>query len=166
MSILCLDPNSNSTAKRYFLNLGTFEYEKDACVCFITQPCPILCDPMDCSLPGSADHGNSPGKDTGVGCRALLQGMFPPRDRTQVSHIAGRFFTIWVTREAKEYWSGVACPFSRGEGEGCHALLQGIFPTQRSNQVSCIASRFWFTRELDHNKNYNYVRCDNGTEVI
>ena len=27
------------------------------------------------------------------------------RDQTQVSHIAGRFFTSWVTREAQEYWS-------------------------------------------------------------
>ena len=31
---------------------------------------------------------------------ALLQGIFPPRDRTQVSHTAGGFFTIWATREA------------------------------------------------------------------
>ena len=30
----------------------------------------------------------------------------PWRGRTQVSHIAGRFFTIWATREAKDYWSG------------------------------------------------------------
>ena len=29
-----------------------------------------------------------------------------PRDRTQVSHIAGGFFTNWATREAQEYWSG------------------------------------------------------------
>ena len=29
-----------------------------------------------------------------------------PRDQTQVSHIAGRFFTSWATREAQEYWSG------------------------------------------------------------
>ena len=29
-----------------------------------------------------------------------------PRDRTQVSHIAGRFFTSWATREAQEDWSG------------------------------------------------------------
>ena len=28
------------------------------------------------------------------------------RDWTQVSHIAGRFFTSWTTREAQEYWSG------------------------------------------------------------
>ena len=29
-----------------------------------------------------------------------------PRDKTQVSHIAGRFFTSWATKEAQEYWSG------------------------------------------------------------
>ena len=35
-----------------------------------------LCDHMDCSLPGSSARGNSPGKNTGVGCCALLQGIF------------------------------------------------------------------------------------------
>ena len=35
-----------------------------------------LCDPMDCSPPGSSVHGNSPDKHTGVGCHALLQGTF------------------------------------------------------------------------------------------
>ena len=34
------------------------------------------------------------------------RGYPQPRDRTQVSHIAGRFFTIWATREAQEYCSG------------------------------------------------------------
>ena len=32
---------------------------------------------MDCSLPGTSVHGDSPGKNTGVGCRALLQWIFP-----------------------------------------------------------------------------------------
>ena len=32
------------------------------------------CDPVGCSLPGSSVHGDSPGKNTGVGCHALLQG--------------------------------------------------------------------------------------------
>ena len=40
------------------------------------QLCPTLCDPMDCSPPGSSAHGDSPGKNTGVGCHALLQGIF------------------------------------------------------------------------------------------
>ena len=39
--------------------------------------CPTLCNPVDCSLPGSSVHGNSPDKNTGVGCHALLQGIFP-----------------------------------------------------------------------------------------
>ena len=37
---------------------------------------------------------DSPGKITGVGCHGLLQGSSQPRDRPQVSHIAGRFFTF------------------------------------------------------------------------
>ena len=45
-------------------------------LCLVTQLCPTLCDPMDCSSPRSSVHGDSPGKNTGVGCRALLQGIF------------------------------------------------------------------------------------------
>ena len=52
------------------------------------------------SLPGSSVHGDSPGKNTGVGFYALFQGIFPTQDRTQI-YIAGRFFTIWTTREAQ-----------------------------------------------------------------
>ena len=42
----------------------------------VTRSCPSLCNPMDCSPPGSSVHGDSPGKNTGVGCYALLQGIF------------------------------------------------------------------------------------------
>ena len=41
------------------------------------QLCPVLCDPMDCSPPSSSVQGDSPGKNTGVGCHAFLQGIFP-----------------------------------------------------------------------------------------
>ena len=55
---------------------------------------------MDYSPPGSSVHGDSPGKNIGVGGHALLLlGSSQPRDRTQVSHIAGGFFTIQATRE-------------------------------------------------------------------
>ena len=43
---------------------------------------------------------NSPGRNTEVGSLFLLRGSSQPRDRTQVSRIAGRFFTSWGTREA------------------------------------------------------------------
>ena len=41
------------------------------------QSCPTLCNPKNCSPPGSSAHGDSPGKNTEVGCHALLQGIFP-----------------------------------------------------------------------------------------
>ena len=44
------------------------------------QSCPTLCDPVDVSPPGSSVHGDSPGKNPAVGCRALLQGIFPTLD--------------------------------------------------------------------------------------
>ena len=40
------------------------------------QSCPALCDPVDYSPPGSSVLGDSPGKNTVVGCHALLQGIF------------------------------------------------------------------------------------------
>ena len=46
-------------------------------LCLVTQLRPTLGNPMDCSPPGSSVHGESPGKDTGVSCHALLQEVFP-----------------------------------------------------------------------------------------
>ena len=45
----------------------------------------------------------STGVDSGV---LFSKGSSQPRDRTQVSPIAGGFFTVWATREVQEYWSG------------------------------------------------------------
>ena len=43
----------------------------------VAQLCLTLCDPMDCSPPGSLSPWNSPGWNTGVGCHSFLQGIFP-----------------------------------------------------------------------------------------
>ena len=42
----------------------------------VAQSCPTLCNPMDCRLLGFSVLGDSPGKNTGVGCHALLHGTF------------------------------------------------------------------------------------------
>ena len=47
------------------------------CVCLTAQSYLTLCNPMDCSPPGFSVPGDSPGKNTGVGCHNLLQGIFP-----------------------------------------------------------------------------------------
>ena len=62
-----------------------------------------LCDPIDCILPGSSIHGDSPGKNTGGGCRALLQGIFLTQGLNLVSSIAGRFFTAEPPRKSHVY---------------------------------------------------------------
>ena len=49
-------------------------------VCLVAQSCLTLCNPMDCSPPGSSVHGHSPGKNTGVGCHFLLRGIFPTQE--------------------------------------------------------------------------------------
>ena len=45
--------------------------------CLVTQSCPTLCDPGDSSPPGFSVPGDYPSKNTGGGCCALLQGIFP-----------------------------------------------------------------------------------------
>ena len=68
-------------------------------VCLVTQLCLTLCNRMGCNPLGSFVHGDSPDK----GCHALLQGIVQPRDQDQVSHIAGRFFTIEPPGKSSNY---------------------------------------------------------------
>ena len=64
----------------------------------VTQSCPTVCSLMDTTR--LLCPWNSPGKNTGMGCHSLLQASFQPRNWTWVSCSAGRFFTVWATREA------------------------------------------------------------------
>ena len=48
--------------------------------CLAAQSCPTLWDTMDRSPSGTSVHGDSPGKNTGVGCHALVQGFFPTQE--------------------------------------------------------------------------------------
>ena len=71
------------------------------CVCvWVTQSCLTLCDPMDCSPPGSSVHGILQARIMEWATISFPSGPSQPRDWTQLSHIAGRFFTIRVTKEA------------------------------------------------------------------
>ena len=63
------------------------------------QSCPTLHDPMDCSLPRSSIHGIFQARVLEWIAISFSRGPFQPRDRTQVSCIVGRCFTVWATRE-------------------------------------------------------------------
>ena len=83
----------------------------------VAQSCPILCDPMDCSPPGSSIHGIFQARVLEWVAISFSRGSSWPRGWTQVSHIAGRCFTIWATREAlsgRKEWSNLAVIARRG----------------------------------------------------
>ena len=72
-------------------------------VVLVAQSSPTLCDPMDCSLPGSSVHGISQARILEWVAMPFSRGSSQCRDGTQVSCIAGRFFTVWVTREGLSF---------------------------------------------------------------
>ena len=76
------------------------QYTVYSSVVLVAQSCLTLCVPMDCSPPGSSVHGILLARI--LGWIAMLSSKISswPRDRTWVSCIAGRLFTIWATREA------------------------------------------------------------------
>ena len=66
----------------------------------VSQSCPTLCNPMDCSPPGSSVHEIFQTRILEWVAISFSRGSSQPRDQTQVFCTAGRFFTNWATREA------------------------------------------------------------------
>ena len=106
----CIAMENNMAVSQIIKNSNTIVKVK------VTQSSPALCDPMDCTVHGILQ------------ARILERVAFPfssrssqPRDRTQVSRVADRFFTIWATKEVQVKWSGNL------------SLLQGTFLKQWTN---------------------------------
>ena len=68
----------------------------------VAQSCPTLCDPVDCSPPGSSIHEILPAGILEWVTISFSSGSSWPRDRTQVSRIAGRRFKFWAIRGPPE----------------------------------------------------------------
>ena len=69
------------------------------------QSCLTLCNSVDCSLLGSSIHEDSPGKNPGVGCHVLLQGIFVTQGSSPcllTPVLAGGFFTTSTTWESTD----------------------------------------------------------------
>ena len=75
------------------------------CACDMLLPSfPILCNPTDCSPPGFSIYGDSPGKNTGVVCHALLQRIFLTQGSNRVSYIS------WLGRWVLYHWCHLRSP--------------------------------------------------------
>ena len=131
----------------------------------VAQSCPTLWDPMDCSLPGSSVHGILQARILEWVGAPFSRGSSRPRDRTWVSHIAGRFFTIWATRDTQwvpeypyaitflnpvhlgdvmrlflhqETWAEVVFSFhSEAAERGCAFYLLQLCPLAKPAAVTC-----------------------------
>ena len=107
-------------------------------LCLVAQSCLTPCNFLDCNPPGSSVHGDSPGKNTGMGCHALFQGIFPIQGSNpgllhcrwilyHLSHHGSPWILEWA---AYLFFRGSSWPGNRTEG-------------------SCIEGRFfasWATR--------------------
>ena len=71
-------------------------------IVLVTQSCPTLCDPTDCSPPGSSVYGILQARILQWIAIPFSRGSSQSRDRTQVSCVAGRFFTVWATGKTRK----------------------------------------------------------------
>ena len=100
-----LENTSNKSFSLSFplcLSLSLTHTYMDTCVCvyvkvLVAPSCPTLCNPMDCSPPGSSVHGISQARILEWVAMSFSRGSSPPRDQT---HLLGRWIPYhWVTRE-------------------------------------------------------------------
>ena len=103
----------------------------------VAQSCPTLCNPMDCSPPGSSVHGIFQAWVLEWVAISFSRGSSRPRDQTQVSCIVGRHFTVWATREATVADSEALIDFSR-TACGCGTVYL---------QASIVLARWLLSRE-------------------
>ena len=143
-------------------------------VTLVAQLCPTFCDPMDCHPPGSSVHGSSQARILEWIAIPFFGGSSQPRDQTQVSCVAGRFF-IWATREAQTQ-SPIPIPCSSTREISAQTALS--FSWQSIARVSALWSSFppsssvvagaqWGVRELQKlHVNRLILSCVNFTGKV
>ena len=143
--ILCLIQQFPEVGKSKILVASFIDKKEKTQNCFLCHASSLshawLCNPMDCSLPGSSVHRDSPGRNTRVGCHALLWGIFPNQGSNP-----GLLHCRWIPYHPSHQGSPrtvewVAYPFSR-------------WSSQPRNQarVSCVAGGFftsWASGQID-----------------
>ena len=103
------------------------------------QSCLTLCNPIDYTVHGILQASILEGVAVPFSGRSSQ-----PRDQTEVSCIAGGFFTIWVTREAQEYWSGEPIPSPAdlpdpGNQTGVSCIAGGFFTSWATREAPIVA---------------------------
>ena len=93
----------------FFYNEVLWYHYCGSSVVLVAQLCPTLCDPADCSPSVSCVHGILQARIVEWIAIPFSRGSSQPRDRTLVSCIAGKLFTIWAMGKTYHYWEEVKC---------------------------------------------------------
>ena len=84
----------------------------------VTELCPTLYDPLDCSPPCSSVHGILQARIVKRVASPFTEGSSQPKDQTQGSCIAGRFFTVWAIGLQTSLWKpGIKLKKKKGSGD-------------------------------------------------
>ena len=102
------------------------------------QSCLTLYDPMDCIPPGSSVHGDSPGKNTGMGCHAFLQGIFP----SQGSKVRLLHLLHWQAGSLPLAPPGKSSGPLKCDGQGHRMIHLPLSDTRKPGTL-----QLWFHRE-------------------
>ena len=121
--------------------ITTLKQKMNVCVCSLVQSCPILCDPMDCSLPVPSVHGIFQARVLEWVAISYSRGSSQLRSQTWVSMSPALAGGV-LERRSHSVMSdslrphGLYSPWNspgQNTGVGSLSLLQGIFPTQGLN---------------------------------
>ena len=102
----------------------------------VAQSCLTLCNPMDCSPPGSSVHGDSPGKKYWVGWHALLEGIFP------IQGLNPSLLLCCISRQVLYHW--------------CHL---------ESPQIAIWTSKLWYSHATEYCETIFKNELDLGTSL-
>ena len=119
----------NSQCQRTFRGVV---YGKMSLTVLVTQSYLTLCDPMDCSLPGSFVYGTLQTRILEWLALPLSRRSSQLRDWTWVSRIAGGFFTVWATKETHKMSWGKSKYSEPRESLAVKALRTPSFPALQS----------------------------------
>ena len=105
-------------------------------LCLVAWSFLTLCDPVDCNLPGSSVHGESPGKNTGVNCHALLQGIFPTQGSNPgFPHCRQILYQLSHQESRQRYWQNKRLYWGGAIGQTAGGL-------ENSGELLCSSLRF------------------------
>ena len=109
------------------------------------QLCPTLCDAVDCSPPGFSVHGILQARILEWVATPSSRGSSWPRNQTQVSCIAGRFFTVWANREAQGKVKTMGCWLQKARLRTLNRWDQG---SRFRNECICCVVQLWGTPQV------------------